>query len=228
MIPWLTFARWPVTLWSLARRRNALRDLAAIRELRPDERLELASHDSRFGRLLMTTALVTTSGLAAWGWASGAVARARVHGLENDLAAARVETHQRTVERDEARDVARQLNAGLEAERKVRGECQAKWETSQAMCARVIGDGARRSETRIRRDAARRRGAVDAITKPPVTVGDPAPAPIVDPRSLLLAIQASPDPDAPVPGVPPAAAPGDGAGDVPAGDGAGPGTAEPR
>jgi hypothetical protein len=104
------------------------------------------------------------------------------------------------VERDQARDVARGLQASLEGERTVRGQCEARWSTSQAMCARVIGEGARRSETRVRREAARRRGAVDAITTPPATVADPVPStPAPDPRGLLLGIQTAPDsvPDVP-------------------------------
>lgn len=194
MLSWLAFARWPVTLWQLYHRRNSLRDLAAIRELRPDERLELASHDSRFGKLLTTTALVAVSGLAVWGWGSGSIAKARVHGLQRDLDGARQVIAQRTVERDQARDVARGLQASLDGEKLVRGQCEARWATSQTMCSRVIGEGARRAETRIRRDAARKRGAVDAATKPPVVVADPVPAAsAVDPRSLLLAIQSAPD-----------------------------------
>jgi hypothetical protein len=200
MLSLLSALRWPLTLWSIWGRRNTLRDLSAIRDLRPDERLELASHDDRFGRLLTTTALVAVSGLAVWGWGSGWAAKARVGGLQRDLDSARQVVAQRTVERDQARDVARGLQASLEGERTVRGQCEARWSTSQAMCARVIGEGARRTETRVRREAARRRGAIDAITTPPATVADPVPStPAPDPRGLLLGIQAAPDavPDVP-------------------------------
>lgn len=221
----LGLARWPLTLWSIARRRNQLRDLGAIRDLRPDERLELASHDARFGRLLTTTALVAVSGLAVWGWASGWTAKARVSGLIKERDAARVEVQQRTVERDQARDVARKLQASLEGEKTVRGQCEARWSTSQAMCARVIGEGARRTETRIRRDTDRRKRAVDEITKPIATVGEPAPvAPVGDPRGLLLAIQAAPDG---VPDVPAPAASGGDPAIVPGGADPRPGAAEP-
>jgi hypothetical protein len=192
MLSALGLLRWPLTLWSLAQRRNSLRDISAVRELRPDERLELASHDSRFGRLLTTTALIAASGLAVWGWGSGSIAKARVHGLQRDLDGARQVIAQRTVERDEARRVARDLDAALGAEKSTRGQCEARWATAQATCTRVLGEGARRSETRIRRDAARKRGAVDAITKPQ-PVADPVPPPAPDPRSLLLAIQSAPD-----------------------------------
>jgi hypothetical protein len=200
MLSLLSALRWPLTLWSIWSRRNTLRDVAAIRDLRPDERLELASHDDRFGRLLTTTALVAVSGLAIWGWGSGWAAKARVGGLQRDLDSARQVVAQRTVERDQARDVARGLQASLEGERTVRGQCEARWSTSQAMCARVISDAGRRGETRVRREAARRRGAIDAITTPPATVSEPvAPPPVSDPRGLLLGIQAAPDavPDVP-------------------------------
>lgn len=221
----LGLARWPLTLWSIGRRRNQLQDLAAVRDLRPDERLELASHDQRFGRILTTTALVAVSGLAVWGWASGWSAKARVAGLTKERDAARVEVQQRTVERDEARTVARGLQASLEGERTVRGQCEARWSTSQAMCARVIGEGARRTETRIRRDTERRKRAVDEITKPVATVGPPAPvAPVGDPRGLLLAIQAAPDGVSNVPAPTPSG--GDPAG-VPGGADPGPGASEP-
>lgn len=177
------------TLLAITRRRGHLRDLQAIRALSTDERLELQQHDGHIGRWVTGAAVVGLSGLAVWGWASGTVARARVHGLERDIEQARVDVQQRTVERDQARAVAKALQSQVEAEKAVRGQCEARWQTAQTTCARVIADSARRSETRVRRDAQRRRGAVDAVTTPPVTVGDPAPAPVSDPRSLLIAIQ---------------------------------------
>lgn len=180
------------TLLAITRRRGHLRDLQAIRALSTDERLELQQHDGHIGRWMTGAALVGLSGLAVWGWASGTVARARVHGLERDIEQTRVEVQQRTVERDQARAVAKALQSQVEAEKAVRGQCEARWQTAQTTCARVISDGARRSETRVRRDAQRKRGAVDAVTKPSATVGDaqPVPAPVADPRGLLLAIQA--------------------------------------
>lgn len=202
------------TLLAISRRRGHLMDLRAVRGLSTDERLELQQHDGHIGRWLTTGALVAVSGLAVWGWGSGAVAKARVHGLERDLAASRVQTQQAIVERDAAREAGRVIRANLESERTVRAQCEARWETSQAMCARVIGDGARRSETRVRRDAARKRGAVDAITKPPATVGEPVvSAPVSDPRSLLLAVQADADAGT-VPSVPSAAPADSGAPDL--------------
>ena len=204
------------TLLAITRRRGHLRDLQAVRALSVDERLELQQHDGHIGRWVTGAALVGLSGLAVWGWASGTVARARVHGLERDVSQARVEVQQRTAERDQAREIAKALQAQVESERVVRGQCEARWETAQTTCARVISDGARRSETRVRRDAQRKRGAVDALTKPTATVGDaqPVPAPVADPRGLLLAIQSDAPAGDPVPGLPAPASASDGAPDL--------------
>jgi hypothetical protein len=180
------------TLFSISRRRGQLMDLRALRDLSLDERLELQQHNGLIGRWMTGAAIVGLGGLAAWGWIGGATARIEVAGLRQDKERLSAQAQALAATARDLQTRVEALTVSVENERVIRGQCEARWATAQATCTRVLGEGARRSETRIRRDAARKRGAVDAITKPQ-PVADPVPPPAPDPRSLLLAIQSAPD-----------------------------------